>query len=231
MASLREQAISGVKWTGMAAVVSAGLQLVQLAILTRWLAPSDFGLAAIIAVATGFAQTFADVGFSNAIVCHQDIPPEHLSTLYWTNVMAGAVMFVAVALAAPWIARFYHEPRLSQWVLIASLIFLINPFGNQFQLLLQKELRFDSVAKIELISLLGGIVVSVSTAVLHYGVLALILGQLTQALCKAVGFSVVGFRRWRIYLHWRGGDLSNYFQFGLYQMGEREHQFCFLEYG
>ncbi len=43
------------------------------AVLARLLSPADFGLMGMIMVVFGFAQAFADMGISNAIIHHQDV--------------------------------------------------------------------------------------------------------------------------------------------------------------
>lgn len=68
-------------------------QFVTLAVLARLLSPSDFGLMGIIMVVIGFAQAFADMGISNAIIHRQDATKDQLSSLYWLNILAGVIVF------------------------------------------------------------------------------------------------------------------------------------------
>lgn len=65
---LKTQAVSGVKWSGISMGMVTTLRFVTLAILARLLSPSDFGLMGMIMVVIGFAQAFADMGLSNAII-------------------------------------------------------------------------------------------------------------------------------------------------------------------
>ena len=48
--TLKVKALAGVKWTGLSAIIVAILQLAQMAVLARYLAPADFGLMAIVSV-------------------------------------------------------------------------------------------------------------------------------------------------------------------------------------
>jgi len=66
--SLKQQALSGVKWTTTASILNAVIQLVLLVILARLLNPTDFSLMALVAVVIGFADMFIDMGLSNAII-------------------------------------------------------------------------------------------------------------------------------------------------------------------
>ena len=99
--SLKRQAAEGAYWTGTSSVVVTVLQFAQLAILARLLVPEDFGLMAMMMVVIGFAQAFADMGISNAIIHRQDTTDEHLSSLYWLNILAGIVLFFLLVAAVP----------------------------------------------------------------------------------------------------------------------------------
>jgi len=219
--SLRVRAASGITWTGTSALVTTVLHFLQLAVLARLLVPQDFGLMAMVMVAVGFAGAFADMGVSNAIIHRQDATREQLSSLYWLNMLAGAVVFVLVWAATPLIVTLYNEPRLvglTSWV---ALIFPITAVGQQFEILLEKELHFKRLAVIETASATAGTAVAIATAVVGQGVFALVWGQLVNAGCKATMLAGTGFSAWRPRFRLRRDDLKGYTSFGLYQMGER----------
>ena len=106
--SLKKQAVSGVKWSGISMGAVTGFQFITLAVLARLLSPSDFGLMGMIMVVVGFAQAFADMGISNAIIHRQDATKNQLSSLYWLNIIAGIIVFFVVCASAPIVVGFYH---------------------------------------------------------------------------------------------------------------------------
>ena len=219
--TFKQQAVSGVKWTGISTVIRSGLQLLQLAFLGRILAPSDFGLMAMAMVGIGFAQLFADMGISNAIIYKQDATDRALSSLYWINISAGAVIFLLIWFLSPSGANFYQEIRLTNLLRLTGVIFLIIPFGQQFQILLQKELKFNALAGIEIFSSVINTGTAVSTAFAGQGVYSLIWGQLVGALCRTLILIIVGWKNWRPSFRFSLKDIREYIKFGLYQMGER----------
>jgi O-antigen/teichoic acid export membrane protein len=73
--SLKHRTFAAVRWTTAAAVVRALVQLAQLAVLARLLAPEDYGLMAMVAVVLGFATVFTDMGLNSAYVQRQDVTP------------------------------------------------------------------------------------------------------------------------------------------------------------
>ncbi|MHB8840629.1 MAG: MOP flippase family protein [Candidatus Aquicultor sp.] len=219
--SLKTQAVSGVKWTSVSAVVVSVLQILQLTILTRLLSPHDFGLVAIAMVIIGFAQVFVDMGISNAIIYRQDTTHEQLSSLYWLNVIAGIAVFGLMVICIPLFVRFYNEPRLSGLIFWAALSFIVMPFAQQFQILLQKELLFNRLAKVEIVGAVFGASIAILAAILRQGSYSLVWGWLTTVMVRSLLLIGLGWREWRPSFHFARVDLKGYTSFGLYQMGER----------
>lgn len=221
MSSLQEKAAAGIKWTSMSALITTSLQFLKLPIIARLLQPEDFGLMAMVTVVMGFAQAYADMGISNAIIYRQDVTRNQLSSLYWLNIFAGVIVFALIITSSPLIVRFYQEPRLSSLIFWAALNFLITPVGQQFRILLQKELKFNQLAKVEVTAATSSFLVAIVTAWLGQGVFALIWGQLTNTICSSALLARLGWTTWRPKLHFKRADIKSYVGFGLYQMGER----------
>jgi lipopolysaccharide exporter len=219
--SLKAQAISGGKWTAFSTVITTALQLLQLLVLARLLKPEDFGLMAMVMVVIGFAQAYADFGVSAAIIQRQDATRNQLSSLYWLNIVSGIFLFLLMWVITPLVILLFHEPRLKALVEVVSLGFLITPIGVQFQMLLQKTLRFDVLARQDIATSILGLCVTSLLAWLGYGVWALVWGQLSTASAKTILLVQTGWREWSPSLRFRFEDLHGYLSFGIYQMGER----------
>lgn len=219
--SLKRRAVSGIKWTTFSSVIVAILQIVQLVILARLLEPTVFGLMAITAVVIGFAQAFLDMGISNAIIHKQEVSHNQLSTLYWLNVLSGIVLFIIVSLCAPVVALFYQEAELTNIIILVAITFLIQPFGQQFIVLWQKELKFNDIAKVDILTKLVALIVSVVFAYYNYGVYALVYGVLAGTILQTLVFVYKGLREYTISFVFRLSDVREFLSFGLYQMAEK----------
>lgn len=219
--TLKEKTINGVKWTTVSTVIVTVIQILQLSILARFLAPTDFGLMAIVMVVIGFSQTFLDMGISNAIIYKQSITKEQLSTLYWLNVIMGFALFVLICVLSPLASLFFKEPELSKLIILIGLTFLIQPFGQQFMVLWQKEMRFSEMSKIDISTKMISLAVSVVFAYSGYGVYALVYGTLASAVLQTVLFVRIGMREHRPQLLFRWGEIHEFVGFGVFQMGER----------
>ncbi|MGB3241633.1 MAG: MOP flippase family protein, partial [Candidatus Omnitrophota bacterium] len=164
---------------------------------------------------------FADIGVSNAIIYRQDATRESLSSLYWLNILGGIAIFFIVCALTPLVVILYHEPRLSSLMYLLALTFLITPFGQQFQMLLQKELQFKQLARITIIAAAANSAVAIILAIGGMGVFSLIWGQLVGAFVRVLQLSFWGWRRWKPQWHFSRNSLKGYIGFGLYQLGER----------
>ena len=143
-------------------------------ILARLLGPKDFGLVGMVTAFTGVLSLFRDFGLSTAAVQRATITEEQISTLFWINIMVGALLGLLTAAMAPFVAAFYHEPRL--WgvttVLAAGLLF--NAAGVQHSALLQRQMRFTALAVIGVGSLIVSTAVAIAGARAGYGYWALV---------------------------------------------------------
>jgi len=222
---LRKQALSGAKWISGATAITASLQFIQIALLARLLIPEDFGLMALTMIVIGFAQAYADMGVSSAIVHRQDATGQQLSSLFWLNVLVGFGVFIVMLAVAPLLADIFDEPRLAGLIALAAAVFLIAPAGQQFSMLIQKALRFDVLAVIDVSSTAVGFATSVVLAFNDQGVYSLVWGQLANAATRSLMLLRLGIRDWRPALRFRGGDLAGYLRFGAFQMGEKTINF------
>ncbi len=221
--SLKKHAISGAKWTGIASIIAAATQLIQVIVLAHFLDKRDFGLMAIAVFVIGISQIFIDMGISNSIIHKTDVSREQLSTLYWINVIMGFGIFLTLMGFTPLLVIFYNEPALSEVLALISLTFLIQPFGQQYETLLRKELRFRVLSICDIISKIAGLVLGLSLAYLHFGVYALVYANLASVLIATILLIAAGRRLYRpgFIFSWKSLKKDNFFSFGLYQMGEK----------
>ncbi len=218
---LRRRATSGARWTGTSTALRIATQFVQLAVLARLLRVEDFGLMAMVNVVMAFAQTFTDAGVSNAIIHYRNASREELSSLYWLNVSAGIVVSGLVWLGAPLFARIYDQPALVDMVRVVSVVFIIGPMGQQFQSLMERDLRFRRLAVIETAALLLSAATGIFLALRGYGVWSLVWATVLLTVVKSVLLATVGWSTWRPLLRFVPRECRRFVHFGLFQMGER----------
>lgn len=202
--TLANRTYSAARWTTASTVVRAGLQLLQVAVLARFLAPADYGLMAMVMVVLSYAGLFSDMGLSTAFVQRQQISHEERSSLYWLSVAVGGALMLIVMAISPLAAMFFKEPQLTPLMVLVATNFLVIALGQQLRMDAEKSLNFRQLALIEISAALVGFAVAVLTAWLDWGVYALVLAAMTSAwLTMLLSWLVLaqGWRpAWR--LHW-----------------------------
>jgi len=174
MKDLKERVLRG----GLAKIgsqtASFAVRLGSLMVLARILDPKDFGLVAMVTVITGVLSLFKDAGLSAATVQRETISGGQMSTLFWINLLVGVTLALMVVAIAPVISAFYHEPRLF-WVTVAlGADFIFTGATAQHSALLQRQMRFDTIALIDIIALLASITIAIAMALNGWGYWALV---------------------------------------------------------
>lgn len=219
--SLRYKAVHGAKWKTISTIVTTILMYGRLVVLAHLLSPEDFGLMGMILVVIGIGMAFEDMGLTQAVIWKQDLSDEQLSTLYWLNLMAGAIVFILVITISPLVAAFYKQPGLVKLMLWMAFAFPVVSIGNQFQTLMAKELKFKRLAFAEITSAVIGVTVAITAAFLNRGVLSLVWGQLAIFASASLIYVFTGWRDWHPKLKFNLKNLKKVLSFGAFQLGQR----------
>jgi O-antigen/teichoic acid export membrane protein len=212
--TLKHRTFSAVRWTAVSAAARALLQLAQVAVLARLLAPEDYGLMAMVGVVLGFASIFTDMGVNSAYVQRQDVTPEQRSSLFWLNVGMGGALTLLILAFSPLIARFFGDIRLTPLLMLAASTFVISALGQQLRMTAEKALEFRPVVLLEIVSSLLGFAAALTAAFAGWGVYALILGSIVAAVSGTVLAWLFLARGWRPQWRFQLADVRSYLGFG-----------------
>lgn len=159
--SLTSRTLKGISWSGISRFARLGLRFIISAILARLLLPRDFGLLGMVVVFSGIIGMFSQLGLGAAIIQRKDIAEEHLSSVFWLNVLTGLILTLLMLVFAPGIAYFYDEKKLIPITMVLGTRFFISSFGIVQRTLFQKQLEFKKLSVIEIVSMgfAGGIAI------------------------------------------------------------------------
>lgn len=174
MKDLKEKVIRGGFAKICAQATSLALRTGSLMVLARLLDPKDFGLVGMVTVFTGVLNLFRDFGLSTATVQRMDVTEEQISTLFWINILVGVILGILLAGMAPAVAAFYHEPHLLWVTIILATSFIFNGAGVQHLALLERQMRFTTLAAIDIISLVASSSIGIGMAMVGFRYWALV---------------------------------------------------------
>jgi O-antigen/teichoic acid export membrane protein len=162
------------------------IQLGSTALLARLLTPEDYGAVAMVTALLGFTTLFRDLGLSIATVQRERITHEEATGLFWINVLAGVALMLIMLASAPLVAWFYGRPDLLWLTCVYAGITPITSLGGQHQALLQRSMRYGSLAARDIISLIAGVAVGITAGYLRLGYWALAMMQATTSVVSVI---------------------------------------------
>lgn len=218
---LKEKAVSGVKWNVVSQVSCTIIHLLRLAILTRLLDKSDFGLIAIAMMIVSFTEIFSELGITVGVIHKQDITDDQYSSVYWLNVTMSLFVFGVVWLISPLLAKFYNEPILTTIIPLLGIQILFNAFGKMFQTIKSKNLEFEFISKVRILSTFVGFVIAVILAYLGWGIYSLVWAQVIQIGLNQCIFAIKGHGQMKIRFHFNLGEISDFIKIGTYRLGSQ----------
>ena len=187
MGNFKEKTIRGGVAKVAAQATTFVLRLGSLMVLARLLDPKDFGLVGMVTAFTGVLNLFRDFGLSAAAVQRAKITEEQVSTLFWINIAVGAMLSLIMVAAAPAIAAFYHEPRLLWVSVVLASGFIINAAGVQHSAMLQRQLRFTTMARIDVLALAISVTIGILMALRGFGYWSLVATAVVPTIVTSVG--------------------------------------------
>jgi O-antigen/teichoic acid export membrane protein len=216
-APLQRRVARGLKWTIAEQWGRQALGFIVFAVLANLLAVRDFGLVATAMVFVAFTSVFVDQGLGNAIVQRRELTRSHIDTAFWAAMATGTLLtLVGVVLAIP-IASLLGQPDLVPILQALSLIFVLTALASIQIALLQRELRFRSIATRSLLAVTAGGAVGLAMAYLGYGAWALVGQQLAGAVVSVI--SIWALSPWRPSLRFSRQHFRELFGFGIHVVG------------
>lgn len=175
--------------------VKVAIQFGTVMTLSRLLPPQVFGLMAMVAALTEILDQIKDFGLSAATIQKAEITHEQVTVLFWINTAIGAVVAFALFAGAPYLARFYGQPELTDVARWLALAFIISGATTQHWALLRRQMRFRTTASIDVGSELLGMATAIVAALAGAGLWALVAQRLAySAAAMLASWSLSGWR-------------------------------------
>ena len=211
-ANLRSRSIRGGAVTLLAQSGKLAIQMSSTVFIARLLTPEDYGLIAMANVAIKFVEMLRNLGLSAAVVQKEQINHQQVSTLFWINTAISVIISLIVVAISPLIAWFYHEPRLTNIMLVLSSMIVFGGLSIQHQALLKRQMRFSSLAQINLASLFVGLIAGIISAWYGAGYWALVILQIAIVVFYNLGMWLAC--SWRPGLPVWNADIGSLLAFG-----------------
>jgi len=188
-------AVRGGVLVGSSQLVRIAVQMASVVILSRLLAPTDFGLVAAVTPVIGFVSMFQDLGYGQAIVQRAEISQEQISSVFWTTAALGILCAIITILASPAVAWFYHDRRILFITMAASVPLLLGSLMSVPSGLLNRHLNFRGLAVSDTLGAVSGLACATLAAYLGARYWSLIISSAVSSLVIVAGYWI--FAAWK----------------------------------
>lgn len=183
---LTERTVSGFFWNLTASGSQVILRLGVLSALARLIGPKEFGLVGIALIIIEFSKTFTQMGVGAAIVQRKELKNSHLTTGLTLSLLIGLFFFALLFFLSPFLAKFFHKEELVSIIRAISVIFLIDSLTLIGQAMMQRNMKFKTIAIIDILSYaIGYGITGVVLAYLGWGVWSLVIANIAKAILQA----------------------------------------------
>jgi PST family polysaccharide transporter len=204
--------IRGIAWTAGAKWGSQIFTWIVTLIVARLLSPDDYGIVGMAMVFLGLVQLVNEFGLGTAIVQMRGLSREQISQIAGISAAFGCGFATLSLVAAPVVAGFFKEPRVTAVVMVLSLTFVISAFQVVPRALLVKDLRFRELAWIEGTEALTNSLATLTLAAMGFSYWSLVAGGILGRLAAAILLLWVRFHP--ISVRWRWNAVKDAVRFG-----------------
>lgn len=191
MSNSKEVVAKNLFWKILERIGSQAVTLVVSVVLARLLEPEAYGTVALVTMFTTVLQVFVESGMATSLIQKKNADDVDFSSMFYFNVFVSLVLYLAIYLCAPLIAKFYNKPELVVLTRVLSITVLVTGMRNVQQAYIAKHMMFKKTFLSTLIGSIVSSVVGIYMAYAGYGVWALVATQLVSVVVAVIVMWVV----------------------------------------
>ena len=167
-------------WSLGEQVTQRALQFASSIIIARLLTPAEFGVFALAISASYLLSAVRGAGVGLYLVREPDLDNSKIRSAFGVMLIVSCLLgLLLLALREP-AAWLYGEPAIMPVLGLISVTFFLAPFGQPALSLLTREMRFDLLYRIALLSTVVGTSTSISLAFVGFSYFALAWGSIAS---------------------------------------------------
>lgn len=193
--SLRSKTRRGSLWSISGTLGSQAISFGIGVALARILEPADFGLIAACLIFIEVGSTLIASSFASALVRKPEVSALDLSTGFVLQLITAILAMLVLAAIAPLLSNMMDDPRIGTVLMALSFALLVLAFRGIPTVLARRAMEFRPIAISNWLEMLSFGVISVSMAVLGFGVWSLVVGRVLASAIAVVQLAIM--MQWR----------------------------------
>lgn len=183
---------AGVTFVGQ--LLRFAIQFTSVVVLSRLLAPEDFGLVAMVVVFVAFGEMIRDFGMSTIGLQRRHLTHQQASNLFWVTTALGFATGLMLVASTPLLVDLYNEPRLAGIVPALAPTLLLSGVASQIRVQLARAMRYTALTAVEVGAQLLMLATAVACALIGLAYWAIVVATLVSAAATLAGYWA--FARW-----------------------------------
>ena len=209
--SIERKALTALRWTAGTRLLGQAVTWVVTLALVRILAPTDYGLMAVVSVVVSIIASLAELGMGASLVQARQLEAALLAKVAGFVWLLHLGLGALLAAAAPLAASLFADARLTPLFQVAALQFVFIALGAVPQALASRVLNFKWLSRVEFATAIATSLATLTMALCGLGVWALVVGSLFGAALRATLLVTGGENVWPDF---RLGGIGPHLDFG-----------------
>lgn len=180
----RLKIIKGLGWLSLLRITTQIVAFAKLGVISRILSPNDFGLFAIVTTTLTTYETLSETGLNYAVIHMQSNIKQVARSILLVNIGRGIILSIIILISGTFIARFFNNKSLFNFLIAASIIPLARGFINPYIINFQKNLSFNKEFIYRFIPAFANTLFTVAFVIVMKSTWALIIGLIASTIIE-----------------------------------------------
>ncbi len=156
-------------------------------IIARLLTPEEIGVFSVAISLIGFAHLIRNFGIGEYLIQEKNLTPSKTRSAFTLTLLLAWILAAIIYFSRQSVAAFYNEPGIARVFEIITINFILIPFGANSISIMRRNMRFDQIMLINLMSALVGASTGVICALKGMSYLSLAWGAIAGTSITILG--------------------------------------------
>jgi O-antigen/teichoic acid export membrane protein len=194
---VKKQVASGLKWMTTTDIVARLFQFGVSIVLARLLGPRVFGVFGICLIFLRLAGAIGDVGLGTLLIQREDVTARMVNSALTVALLFSTFLCIGLYSSAWYLERYFQYENLKHVLRAFSCTLVLEGFNTVLRSIFVRDMRFSSMAVVQLLSLVAGGSVSIILAANSLGAWSLVAGLYVEGILQAIFLVVLCDRKIR----------------------------------
>lgn len=162
------------------------LQILNMVVIARLLTPDEIGVFIVALSIAMIVQALREMGVTNYLIRAPELKDTDIRASFGMSAVLCGFFGITLLLLRHQLEGWIGTPGLAQVLVPVAVVMMIFPIEQPAQAIIRRQMRFETLHHISLISKLISVFTGISLALMGYSTMALAIGMLTEAVLRVV---------------------------------------------